>query len=66
MQIVASDVGATIVGLDSGNLLQFLLEVVWGAAKGQLQADKVATAVKSVGLGEELKQLEELLPEVLW
>ena len=64
---MASDVGATIVGVDTSNLPQFLLEVVWAAAKGQLQPEKLATAVRSLGLGEAApKQLGELLPDVLW
>ena len=66
VQIVASDVGATIVGVDAGKLPEFLLEVVWAAAKGQLQVDKFATAVRAVGLGDINEQLEELLPELLW
>ncbi len=66
MQIVASDVGATIVGVDAANLPEFLLEVVWAAAKGQLQVAKFATAVGAVGLGDIKEQLEELLPELLW
>ncbi len=65
-QIVASDVGATLVGVDAADLLDFSYELVWMVAKGELHADKFAVAVKAAGLGEDTASLSDCLAEVLW
>lgn len=65
-QIVASDVGATLVGVDAADYLAFSYELVWAVAKGELQADKFAVAVKAAGLGVDTASLRDSLAEVLW
>lgn len=63
---MASDVGATIVGVDTDNLLRFAYELVWAVSEGQLQPDKFCVAIRAVGLGEDLQPITKAMAEVLW
>lgn len=63
VQIVESDVGATIMGVTADNTLDFLLELVWSVARGGLQPGKFAVAVKAAAVQGDLSHT---LADALW
>ena len=66
LQIVASDVGATITGVDESNTHQFLYELCWTAARGQLQPNKFVVAVRAAGIAADTQTLDAWLVDILW
>ncbi|BDA48856.1 THO complex subunit 2 [Coccomyxa sp. Obi] len=64
-KVLASEIGATVTGIDSANFRQYLLELAHAVAAGQLLPAKYAVGMKASGIpvgdGTPL-----LLAEVLW
>ena len=65
-QVVASDVGATVTGISEENMLQYLYELCWAAAKGSLQVDKLAVGIKAAGVAGDADALALQLAETMW
>ncbi|KAK9814990.1 hypothetical protein WJX73_004070 [Symbiochloris irregularis] len=51
-KVVASDVGATITGIDSGNREEYLVQLALAVANGSLEPGKFPVAVKAAGLSD--------------
>ena len=62
---MASDVGATLTGVEAADLLAFSYELVWAVVKGELNAEKVGEALAATGHGDAASR-GEMLPEILW
>ena len=61
-QVVASDVGATITGVTADNQVQFLLELAWAVAKGDLEPPKFPVAVRAAAVtGDQSYVLAEVI-----
>ena len=63
---MASDVGATITGVTEANMHQFLYELGWAVAKGQLKPDKYGEAVKASGLDTGSSGFDSTLVSTIW
>lgn len=65
MQIVASEIGATVTGIDAENQRQYLLELLLAAASGMLQTSKFVVGLKASGVPVE-DSTPTMLAELLW
>jgi hypothetical protein len=65
LQVVESDVGATIPGVSQPNLRQYALELVRAVADGALHPDKFGVAIKAAGL-EASDALAATVADALW
>lgn len=65
MQIVASDIGATVTGINAENQRQYLLELLLGAASGALQTSKFVVGLKASGVPVD-NSTPIMLAELLW
>ena len=62
-QIVESDVGATITGVQPDNQVDYLLELVGAVARGDLKPAKFPVAVKAAAVQGDLSHT---LAHILW
>ncbi len=65
MQVVASDIGATVLGVSEANFRQFLLELMYAVIAGQLPPAKFAVGLRASGVKLEA-QLPDVLVQLLW
>ena len=65
MQVVASDIGATVLGITESNVRQYLLELMYAVVAGQLPAAKFAVGLKASGVKMEA-QSPDVLVQLLW
>lgn len=63
MQVVASDVGATIPGISLENLREFIQDLFAAVIGGSLAPDKVGVGLAAAGLGRKNKEAREKLDE---
>lgn len=63
MQVVASDVGATIVGVSQDNQAEFLVDLALAVSRGELEAQKFPVAVKAAAITGDLAYE---LSHVIW
>ncbi|KAK9815918.1 hypothetical protein WJX72_011962 [[Myrmecia] bisecta] len=64
-KIVASEVGATVTGVNADNIKQYLYELAWAAASGELAANKFSEGVKAAGSAGN-GSLAVSLADLLW
>ena len=64
-QVVASEIGATVTGIDGGNLRHYLLELTQAAAAGALQPPKFSVGLRACGVFLDDKT-PVLLSDLLW
>jgi hypothetical protein len=65
VQIVASDIGATVTGIDAQNHRQYLLELLLAVAQGALHPGKFAVGLRACGIPVE-EGTPAMLAELLW
>jgi len=65
VQVVASDIGATVLGITESNVRQYLLELMYAVVAGQLPAAKFAVGLKASGVKMEA-QSPDVLVQLLW
>ena len=64
-QVVASDIGATVLGIDGSNVREYLLELMYAVVAGQLPASKFIVGLKASGVSMEA-QSPAVLVQLLW
>ena len=64
-QVVASDIGATVLGIDESNVREYLLELMYAVVAGQLPASKFIVGLKASGVSMEA-QSPAVLVQLLW
>jgi hypothetical protein len=64
-QVVASDIGATVLGISESNVRQYLLELMYAVVAGQLPAPKFIVGLKASGVSMEA-QTPNMLVQLLW
>lgn len=65
LQVMPSDVGATIPGVTQDNVRQFIFELVRASASGQLNTEKFPIAVQASGI-EFNDTLSLVIADALW
>ena len=65
MQVVASDIGATVLGVSEANVRQYMLELMYAVVAGQLPPAKFAVGFRASGVKLEA-QLPDVLVQLLW
>ena len=65
VQVVASDIGATVLGVNEANVRQYMLELMYAVVAGQLPAPKFAVGLKASGVKLEA-QAPDVLVQLLW
>ena len=65
VQVVASDIGATVLGITEANVRQYLLELMYAVVAGQLPAAKFAVGLRASGVKMEA-QSPDVLVQLLW
>ena len=58
--------GATVPGVTVEKQPQYLLELCWAVAKGQLPADKFAVGVRAAGLQVPGEEVSALVSDTIW
>lgn len=64
MQLVGSEVGATLPGITDENLLSYLMDLTLAVSFGSLQVKKFPEGVKAADIS--LESVDANFPEVLW
>ena len=64
MQVVASDIGATVLGVSQGNVRQYMLELMYAVVAGQLPPAKFAVGLRASGV--KLESGPDVLVQLLW
>ena len=65
LQVVASDIGATVLDITESNVRQYLLELMYAVVAGQLPASKFIVGLKASGVSMEA-QTPNMLVQLLW
>ena len=65
LQVVASDIGATVLSITESNVRQYLLELMYAVVAGQLPASKFIVGLKASGVSMEA-QTPNMLVQLLW
>lgn len=64
-QVLASEIGATVTGINAANFRQYLLELAHAVAAGKLLPAKYAVGMKASGIPVD-EETPLLLAEILW